>query len=63
MELNVFFTETIFSVIGYLLGIGETSCDIDTFFQGSADTKGLITLSVNNLLQQVNQVKTMVLFK
>lgn len=42
--------------LGYLLGIGETSCDIGTLFQGSESAKGLITLSVSDLLENVQQV-------
>lgn len=42
--------------VGFLLGLGETACDINTLFQGCETAKGLITLSVNDLLERVQRV-------
>lgn len=56
VELNVCFVNIDIMQIGFLLGVGETSCDIDMLFQGCSSAKGLITLSVNDLLNQVNAV-------
>lgn len=42
--------------LGFLLGLGETSCDINTLFQGCETAKGLITLSVNDLLERAQRV-------
>ena len=42
--------------LGFLLGVGETSCDVASIFQGSESSKGLITLSVESILSQIEIV-------
>ena len=43
-------------MIGFLLGLGETSCAVETLFNGCEQYKGFVTLLVQDLLNRISAV-------
>ena len=44
-------------ILGFVLGLGETSCGVETLFNGCEQSKGFVTLLAQDILNRIACVR------